>query len=182
MHLNEWFEKGISPGTYRSHLDKHDEHFHQIYNNFSVPAEDLPLLKNKANLRVVALAEVWCGHCMLDVPILLRMTEAAGIPVSMLPRDEHLELMDQYVTNGKRYIPIFIFIDEDGNEVGKWGPMAPTVQELVDRLKEEANVPDKEDPGYKEAFKKYADEISDTFTQDETIWQAVYEDIKKSLP
>lgn len=182
MPLNKWFDKGIQPETYISHLDKHDVHFHRIYNNFTPPAEDLPLLRSKSNIRVIALAEVWCGHCMLDVPILLRMTEAAGMPVSFLPRDEHLELMDQYVTNGKRYIPIFIFIDEDGKEVGKWGPMAPVVNDLVNQYKTEANVPSKDDPGYKEAFTTFANRIGDTFAQDATIWKAVYEDIKKALP
>src|SRR5699024_597957 len=138
MNLNDWYEKGISPEAYRNDLDKHKEDFYNIYNQFQVPEADLEFLKSKSNIRVVALAEVWCGHCMMDVPILHRMAEAANMDVSMLPRDEHLELMDQYKVDGKRYIPIFIFIDEAGNEVGKWGPMTSGVKDLVERLKVEA--------------------------------------------
>jgi|SRR5699024_994093 len=181
MNLNNWYNKGISAEAYRNDLDKHKEHFYQIYDQFQIPEADLDFLKEKSHLRVVALAEVWCGHCMMDVPILHRMAEAANMEVSMLPRDEHLELMDQYKVDGKRYIPIFIFIDEAGNEIGKWGPMTSNVKALVNQLKEDANLPEKEDPQYKEAFQKYAQEISNIFATDETVWTDVYQDIKKAL-
>src|SRR5699024_12202201 len=97
------------------------DNFLHIYDNFLLPEDEAKLaaIKEK-NLRVLALAEVWCGHCMLCVPILLRLAEKTGMPVKILPRDENLELMDQYLTNEKRIIPIFVFIDEDGNEVAKW--------------------------------------------------------------
>ena len=50
-----------------------------------------------------------------------RISEVANIDMSLLIRDENLELMDQYLTNGTaRAIPIFIFIDKDGNEQAVW--------------------------------------------------------------
>src|SRR5699024_9023504 len=106
--------------------------------------------------------------------------ETANIPVSFLPRDEHLELMDQYLTHNKRFIPIFIFIDKEGNEIEKWGPMAPEVETYAKKLKK--NLPPKEDPNYKQAFQKYANTISEAFTKDDTYWNIVYEDIKNVLP
>ena len=43
--------------------------------------------------------------------------------------------MDQYLTNGTaRSIPIFIFIDEKGEEKAVWGPRAKEVQEIVVRV------------------------------------------------
>src|SRR5699024_1523269 len=125
IDLNQCYEKGISKESYMSDLDKHRDDFHTVYNKFNVPVEGSATLKEKSGIRVIALAEVWCGHCMMNVPILLKILETANIPVSFLPRDDHLELMDQYTINNKRFIPIFIFIDDSGNEIGKWGPMAP---------------------------------------------------------
>lgn len=179
MNLNEWFDRGITKDEYIASLEYHRDNFLKIYETFDVPEKDKQLLRKKNNLRCIVLAEVWCGHCMMDVPILLKMTEAAGIPVKILPRDSHLELMDQYLTDGKRYIPIFIFIDEDGNEVAKWGPMAPEVEKFANELKKD--LPEKDAPEYKEAFKKYVNEIVNTFSTDETFWNYVYEDIKKTL-
>src|SRR5699024_1668145 len=58
--------------------------------------------------------------------------------------------MDQYTINNKRFIPIFIFIDDSGNEIGKWGPMAPEVEKLSEEMK--ASVPAKDHPDYAESF------------------------------
>ena len=126
MGLNKWYEKGITPETYIGALEKHKESFSYVYDNidlstFEEDEEFFQFVKEK-NLRAIALAEVWCGHCMLNVPILLRLAERTNMSVRLLPRDENLELMDQYLTNGKsRSVPIFIFIDESGNEVAKMG-------------------------------------------------------------
>lgn len=180
MSLNNWFAKGISKEAYMNDLDKHREDFQKVYQHFEIPEEDQGILQAKSGLRVIVLAEVWCGHCMLNVPVLLRMMETANIPVSFLPRDEHLELMDQYLTHNKRFIPIFIFIDKEGNEIEKWGPMAPEVETYANKLKK--NLPPKEDPNYKQAFQKYANTISEAFTKDDTYWNIVYEDIKNVLP
>lgn len=182
MDLNHWFQKGISPARYQQDLDKHREHFFHVYNQFEIPEADKDFLQSKSHIRVIALAEVWCGHCMVDVPILQRIAENARMDVSMLPRDEHLELMDQYTTNGKRVIPIFIFIDEAGNEIGKWGPMAPEVREITEHAKAAANVPiDKADPQYKAAFKTFAEEVSQRFATDKRLWHHIYQDILKQL-
>lgn len=183
MDLNDWFEKGISPASYQQDLEKHRADFFHVYEQFEIPVEDQEFLQRKSHIRVIALAEVWCGHCMVDVPIMQRIAETAGMDISMLPRDEHLELMDQYTTDGKRVIPIFIFIDENGNEITNWGPMAPEVRKITEQAKEEANVPkDKSDPQYKAAFKTFAEKVSRRFATDSKLWQHIYQDIVQQLP
>ena len=57
-----------------------------------------------------------------------RISEVANIDMRLLIRDENLELMDQYLTNGTTCDSIFIFIDKDGNEQAVFGPRAPKVQ------------------------------------------------------
>lgn len=178
MNLNESFEKGLVTEKYIARLDYHRDAFQHIYENFTVPSEDAAILKEK-NVRVVALAAEWCGHCMLNVPILLKICETGNLPVRFLIRDDHLDVMDNYLTNGKRYIPIFVFIDEAGNEVAKWGPMAPEIEAYCNRLKEQ--LPDKEDPAYDEAFKKFIKEVGSTFRNDTNFWNYAYQDIKKVI-
>lgn len=181
MNLNKWFDKGLTKDQYIDSLDRHRENFLHIYDQFEVPNEDNALLKEKEDIRVIVLAEEWCGHCMLNIPILLRLTERANISVRFLPRDENLELMDQYLTNEKRIIPIFIFIDQDGNELAKWGPMAPEVATYVEQLKKEYTLPAKDDPKYEEVFTALIKEISKTFSTDKAYWDYVYQDIKSKL-
>src|SRR5699024_10287447 len=180
MDLNKWFDKGLTPEEYMDSLEYHKDNFMHVYNHFTMPDDEdkLAAIKEK-NLRVVALAEVWCGHCMLCVPILLRLAEKTGMPVKILPRDENLELMDQYLTNEKRIIPIFVFIDEDGNEIAKWGPMSETTRAYVDNLKKDLPPKDAED--YKEKFKEFAKTTSKEFTENKDIQKGTYESIVNTL-
>lgn len=179
MSLNIWFDKGLTKEAYMERLDKHKDAFHHIYNTFSVPEEDKNKLKETKSLRAVVLAAEWCGHCMMDIPIFLHIAKVANIDTRFLIRDDHLELMDQYLTNGKRYIPMFIFIDEVGKEVGTWGPWAPEVNEFTEKLK--ADLPDRESAQFEEAFQQFIQKVSSTFRSDEEMWNYVYEDMKKVL-
>lgn len=181
MGLNKWFEKGLTPAQYMGTLETHKEAFEHIYNQFSTSNDEqfIQNLKEK-NLRAVILAEPWCGHCMLNIPILLRVAKKAEMPVKFLLRDENLELMDQYLTNGKsRTIPIMIFIDESGNEVTKWGPSAPTTRNFVEQYRKD--LPEKDTEGYEDAFKEMIGITGKAFKEDQNLWLGVYEDMKKTL-
>ena len=46
-------------------------------------------------------------------------------------RDANPEVMDQYLTNGSRSIPIVIALDEDFQEMGHWGPRPTELQAWV---------------------------------------------------
>lgn len=181
MDLNKWYDKGLTKKEYMDLLDKHRDGFMNIYNTFELPKDEdfVASLRNK-KLRVVVLAEVWCGHCMLDIPILLHLAEAANLPVRFLLRDDNLELMDQYLTNGKsRTIPIMIFIDREGNQVAKWGPIAPEVKEFTSQYRD--HLPAKDDSAYEEKFNEMIKATAKEFKENPSIWNAVYNDIKKSL-
>ena len=160
-------------------LDRHKESFHHILNTFSVPEEDKEKFKSVNNIRAVVLAAEWCGHCMMDIPIFLNIAEEANIETRFLIRDDNLELMDQYLTNEKRYIPIFIFIDENGNEIGKWGPWAPEINEFTNELKKD--LPERDSEDYDEAFKQYIKKVSASFSNDEKLWNYAYNDMKQTV-
>jgi hypothetical protein len=46
-------------------------------------------------------------------------------------RDTNPEVMDQYLTNGSRSIPIVIALNESFEEVGHWGPRPIELQTWV---------------------------------------------------
>lgn len=181
MQLLDWFEKGVSADTYMQSLEKHEAAFLHIYNQFQVPAKDEDFWQQikKKNLKVIVLAEPWCGHCMLNIPILLRLSEKSDMQVQFIARDQYPELMDQYLTNGKRIIPIFVFINEDGEEATKWGPEAPQIVQFTNELKK--SLPEKDAANYQEKFQAVVAHISQQFKEDDSFWYASYEDIKKAL-
>lgn len=181
MNLNKWYEKGMTAISYIENMDKLKKNSLHIYENFTPPVDEVFLQSlKKKSLRVIVLAEEWCGHCMLDIPILLRLTEQVDIPVRFLLRDDNLELMDQYLTNGKsRTIPIFIFIDEQGHEVAKWGPIAAYTKQFVD--KHSANLPAKNADDYQEKFVEMVKYMARVFRDQTEFWDEVYQSIKQTL-
>lgn len=93
------------------------------------------------------LSEGWCGDASQNVPFLNKMAEASpNIHLRILLRDEHLDIMDQYLTNGGRAIPKLIILDQDMNEIGTWGPRPAEIQEMV-RVGKHENGMDSEEIG-----------------------------------
>ncbi len=104
----------------------------QPVRNSSKRKELLQKLQKK-KLRALVITADWCGDAMVNVPIFMRIANEALIDARYFIRDENLDLMDQYLTNGTaRSIPIIVIIDQDGNEVGKRGPRSAEAQRFVD--------------------------------------------------
>lgn len=179
--LDKWFGQAMSAEAYINDMEKHKENLQNVYNNFAIPDDEafFRQLENK-NLRAIVITEDWCGDAMMNTPVLLHLAQKSHMEVRMLLRDSNLELMDQYLTNGKsRSIPIIIFIDEAGEEVTHWGPRSEYVQKEVDRLM--ADLPDKESTEYKDAFMKKISTLIARFSTEAELWQSAYQSMKKRL-
>ncbi len=180
--LAQWFEKGMSSQDYIDAMRTNKDELQTVYDRFHIREEDEERLEDLAekNFQVIVLTEDWCGDAMLNVPILLKICEQTKYEVRMLLRDDNLELMDQYLTNGTaRAIPIFIFIDAEGNEQAVWGPRAPQIQQLVDEKR--AKLPPKEDAQFEEMQKQTYGELNDMFVNNEQLSEFVYQDIIATL-
>ncbi|PPA68964.1 thioredoxin family protein [Jeotgalibacillus proteolyticus] len=179
--LNEWFDKGLTEEEYKNSMTTHKENMENVAKQFSLP-EDQEFFSSLAarNIRALVLTEDWCGDAMMNNPVLLALANESNIKVRFLLRDSNLELMDRYLTNGTaRSIPIFIFIDEDGSEIGKWGPRAQKVQEFVDESK--STLPAKEDPAFKTGQELLFKQLTAAYQEREDFWLAVYEELKAVL-
>ncbi|PTX58865.1 thioredoxin-like protein [Melghirimyces profundicolus] len=180
MDLNGWFEKGWTGREYIDSMKVNREELLSVYERYSLPEEDRRYYESlrERNLRAVVLTADWCGDAMLCVPILMRIAEAAAIDMRYLNRDDHPELMDRYLTNGKsRSIPIFIFIAPDGKEVAVWGPRSPEVQRLVDEMR--AALPSKEDPDFEEKQREMYRGFKTRLLEERQLWETVNRSVKK---
>lgn len=174
LELNSWFQKGLTKDEYIGQMTRNKEGMVSIYDRFELDNEFKKKLEaiQSRNLKAIVLTEDWCGDAMLNNPVLLRIAEAANMEVRFVLRDQNLELMDQYLTNGtSRAIPIFIFIDQEGNEVGVWGPRAPEIQALVEKGR--AELPDKDAPDFQEKQLAFYKSLGTTYQTDPSTWQTV---------
>lgn len=179
MNLKQYYDQAISADKYISDMEIHQENLKHVYNNFKIEdTADLAELKTK-NLRILVITEDWCGDAMVNIPILLNIANEIDAEVKVVYRDQNLELMDQYLTNGGRSIPIFIYMNEDYEELGTWGPRAASVQKLVDDKK--ALLPDKDTAEFKAAQQEYINDLTEQYRTNPTLWNEIYESIRASL-
>jgi len=85
----------------------------------------------------VIFTETWCGDAAQNVPMLQLMANASeAIELKLLFRDEHLNLMDRYRTDGGLAIPKLVVLDaETRQELGVWGPRPEPLQRKVQEVK-----------------------------------------------
>ena len=97
-----------------------------------IPDWALAAVPPRAGPKLLVIAEDWCGDASNTVPIIAKLVDLApGLGLRVIPRDENLELMEQYLTNGARSIPIVIALDESFRELGHWGPRPAQLQAWV---------------------------------------------------
>jgi hypothetical protein len=87
----------------------------------------------------LVISEAWCGDAAQTIPLMHAISVASKgkIDLKLVLRDENLELMDHYLTNGGRAIPVLICLDTDTlNVMGKWGPRPAHAQEMVMEYKQ----------------------------------------------
>lgn len=180
MTEQEYFAQGITLESYMAQMESNQQKSYSIYEKFELPEdpEFMALLKEKKP-HVLVITEDWCGDAMMNNAILRKIADAADLDVHCVYRDENLELMDRYLTNGGRSIPKYILLSEDGQVLGDWGPRASKVQEFVDEKK--SVLPEKGDPQYDLHMKTVISEISDGFVYNEEFWNIVYEDLRKAF-
>ena len=85
----------------------------------------------------LVLTEGWCGDAAQNIPLLNKLAVVSDkIELKLILRDEHLDIMDQFLTNGGRSIPKLIALNpEDFSVLGTWGPRPKPSQELINEFK-----------------------------------------------
>ena len=85
----------------------------------------------------LVLTEGWCGDAAQNLPILDKIaSDTANIDLKIVLRDENLDLMDLFLTNGGRSIPKLIALDKDNNVLDFWGPRPTIATKMVADYKE----------------------------------------------
>lgn len=94
------------------------------------------ILKTKQT-SLCLITEPWCLDACVLLP-LMRAVEIANenIRISIALRDQNEDLMNQFLTNGSKSIPILFGLDVDSKIVFRWGPRGAEAQRLANEFKE----------------------------------------------
>jgi len=127
MFEKEWLERALS---FQEYVDKAEMNVPTIkanYEDTQISEEDhkyfasLSSKLEKGAIKVLALSEPWCGDCVENLPIVAKLASLYPcFDLLVFSRDDNLDIMDRYLTDGKRVIPVFVFFDEEGQEIGRF--------------------------------------------------------------
>jgi Thioredoxin len=126
------WEQALPFDAYVAASSQHRGLWEGLYRIARLPEWALSAVPAGTRRRLLVLAEDWCGDASNTVPVLARLADTVPeLELRVLRRDEHPEVMDRYLTNGSRSIPIVIALNEDFDEVGHWGPRPTELQSWV---------------------------------------------------
>ncbi|MBW7871627.1 MAG: thioredoxin family protein [Flavobacteriia bacterium] len=130
-------ENGNDPDGYAEHYSinlKRIERLNKIFELNDEQKEKLSRIKPK--FKILTISEGWCGDASQIVPVVEKIAKELGIEHYIVLRDSNPELMDAYLTNGSKSIPIFIGVNEEGKEIFRFGPRPSEGMEILKRAKE----------------------------------------------
>lgn len=102
----------------------------------------------------LVISEAWCADGAQIIPVLAKIAQSNPlIDLKIVLRDENPDLMNQYLTNGGKAIPILIIADAQSLEVlHVWGPRPKVATQMVEAYKKEHG---KLTPEFKEDLQKW---------------------------
>ena len=146
----ERFSQGFNYPDYMDQIKVNKTRFEGFYDGLKLSDEDTAFFKELVSrpngpAKMMVLGEDWCGDVIRGLPVLARIAEAAGIPISIFPRDTHLDIMNEYLNKGEFLsIPVAVFYTSDHKYICHWIER-PEIAVIEQREIEKA-IPD-ENPG-----------------------------------
>ena len=85
----------------------------------------------------LVISEGWCGDAAHSLPVIHQLADLnPNIEMRVVLRDQHEDLMNQFLTNGGKSIPKLIMYNVDQKEViADWGPRPTTATQMVEDYK-----------------------------------------------
>ncbi len=164
VDLKAKYESGQTWQDWIAAADKNQEMMLEKFENYPLTHEDLHFLRAlKHEVHVLAISEAWCGDVARQLPIVAKMSEHSNkVNLRIIDRDGHPEVIERYLNNGAKAIPVFIFFSEQFIETGNWKARPQKCNEIFARYKVEGDI----DTGRKKC-KEMMNETNDRMTVDE---------------
>jgi thiol-disulfide isomerase/thioredoxin len=130
--LNE-FNLAMTYETYIGELGQYLSLHKLHYNKFILNQDLIARISKFKPLKILVLTESWCADSLALLPLMRKITEAnANWELRVLRRDLNPELMEKFLNNGLRAIPVFLFLDEQGKFLFRWGPRPHVTAEIFE--------------------------------------------------
>jgi hypothetical protein len=123
---NDRFNSGLTYKDYISRIQRNKQKFEYNYNETALSEDDAAAFRSLASreggpAKVLALGEDWCPDVFRGLPVMARIAEASGMELRVFPRDDNLDIMNEFLNNGEsQSIPTFVFYTSDHSYLAHW--------------------------------------------------------------
>lgn len=108
---------------------------------YSLPEDFKAQLQSVPPQHWFVITEAWCGDSAQNLPVIAKIAAASEgkITLKIVLRDENPDIINQYLTNGSKSIPVLAAFDQNGQLLFRWGPRPVAAQALMTAWKNDPN-------------------------------------------
>ncbi|MFC1954459.1 thioredoxin family protein [Chloroflexota bacterium] len=114
----ERYSSGLTYQDYITRIKVNKEQFENFYESGQLNTEDEAFFRKAAQTpngigKMLVIGEAWCPDVFRGMPVAARISEATGVELRIFPRDENLDIMNEFLNQGKFIsIPVIVFYTE----------------------------------------------------------------------
>jgi Thioredoxin len=126
---NERFAEGLTLPQYLGQMGMNRDRLARAIDAVTIRPEDAHVLERlPGTAKVLVITEDWCGTSLAYLPFVAKLCATRpDIELRVFLRDENPDVMDQFLKRGTyRSIPVFVFFDDQMNELARFIEQKPT--------------------------------------------------------
>src|SRR5204862_3509226 len=117
------FDQGLTYEAYKAQMTRNRERLEENEGRVELRKEDVAAFRSLPRpVRVVVLAEDWCGDVIANLPVLVRLAKESGkLDVRIFLRVQNDDIMQRYLNKVQfKSIPVLVFFIEGFRDLGYW--------------------------------------------------------------
>jgi hypothetical protein len=134
------FDQGLTYEAYKDQMTRNRDRLEENEQRVELSKDDLAAFRALPRpVKVLVLAEDWCGDVIANLPVLGRLAKDSGkLDVRIFLRDQNDDIMQGYLNKGQfKSIPVFVFLDDSYRELGHWIERPASVTEVRAKRRKE---------------------------------------------
>jgi hypothetical protein len=162
----ERFDSGVTWETYFNEgVQRNKQKFQYNYDETKLTDDDAAAFRRLTDAhngakKVLALGEDWCPDVFRGLPVMVRIAEAAGMDLRVFPRDDNLDIMNEFLNKGEsQSIPTFVFYTGDHRYIAHWIERPVRANEEMGDVMKRYEGLDRTNPDDLAKLRKIADEF-----------------------
>lgn len=129
-----WFDRAMTWEEFLAEASNNVERMKRIFQETEPPVQAIEFFRNRPPLKILVIGEDWCPDVVQNLALLAKLcTQVPSLSLRILRRDENPEIMERYLTGGKKRIPVVIFFDENYRELGSWRGRCQKAQQWIEK-------------------------------------------------